>query len=74
MASGHFSNFFYDNGDDIGIKFVRADATKISPLLEFRDSCQPHFVFYLGGDCVGKVVGADIVKIRQMIFEKAPKL
>ena len=58
----------------MGMRFVRADASKIGHLVEFRDTCQPHFVFYKGGEQVAKVVGADIVGIKATIFEKAPKL
>ena len=74
MVAGHFTNVFYDNGDDMGMRFVRADASKISGLIEFRDTSLPNFVFYLNGEQVGKGEGADIVKIRSTIFEKAPKL
>ena len=74
MAAGHFSNLFYDNGDDMGMRFVRADAAKISGLVEFRDTCEPVFVFYRNGELVAKVAGADIVKIKDTIFDKAPKL
>lgn len=74
MMSGHFSNLFYDNGDDIGMRFVRADAGKVMDLIEFRDTCEPGFVFYLGGQAVAKVIGSDIVKIKETVMEKAPKL
>ena len=58
----------------MGMRFVRADASKIGALMEFRDTCEPSFVFYKGGDQIAKVTGADIVKIKETIFEKAPKL
>ena len=74
MCSGHFGNLFFDNGDEYGMRFVRAEATKIPALIEFRDSAQPNFVFYLNGEMVTKIAGADIVKIKETIFEKAPKL
>ena len=51
-----------------------SEATKIPALIEFRDSAQPNFVFYLNGEMVTKIAGADIVKIKETIFEKAPKL
>lgn len=74
MAAGHFQNLFYDNGDDMGMKFVRADATKVPSLVEFRDNCEPMFVFYLNGEQISKLQGADLVKIKATVFEKAPKL
>ena len=74
MAAGHFSNLFFDYGDEYGMKFVRADASKIMSLMEFRDTCEPNFAFFKGGEMVGKVVGSDFVKIKETIFEKAPTL
>ena len=74
MTAGLFTNWFFDNGDDYGMRFVRADASKIGALIEFRDTCEPNFAFYKGGEQVAKVKGADIVAIKNTIFEKAPKL
>ena len=74
MAAGHFSNLFYDEGENMGMKFVRAEATKIASLIEFRDTCEPNFAFFLNGDMIAKVTGADLVKVKSTIFEKAPKV
>ena len=74
MLAGHFTNMFFDKGDDYGMRFVRADASKITDLIEFRDDCMPNFVFYKGGDQVAKVSGANVVAIENTIMEKAPKL
>ena len=74
MCAGHFSNQFYDFGDDMGMRFVRANATKINDLAEFKDTCSPNFVFYLDGQQVSKIAGPNIVKILATIKERAPKL
>ena len=60
-------------GENYSMRFVRADASKVTALMEFRDQCMPVFAFYKGGEQVAKVEGADIVKIKNLIFEKAPK-
>ena len=73
MAANVFSNLFYDEGENYSMRFVRADASKVTALMEFRDQCMPVFAFYKGGEQVAKVEGADIVKIKNLIFEKAPK-
>jgi len=74
MAAGHFSNLFYDFGEEYGMKFVRAQNSNIAALMEFRNTCEPYFLFYLNGEMVQKIKGADIVKAKQTIFDKAPKL
>jgi hypothetical protein len=74
MCAGHFSNQFYDFGDDLGMRFVRAEATKIPDLVEFRGKCMPNFVFYLDGQQVAKIEGPNIVDILKTIQERAPKL
>ena len=40
MLAGHFTNMFFDKGDDYGMRFVRADASKITDLIEFRDKSE----------------------------------
>ena len=74
MASGHFSNLFFDEGDNIGMKFIRADSSKITALTTLKDECMPCFQFVLNGETVAEIKGADIAKIVETIKTKAPSL
>ena len=73
MIAPQFSNYYYDLGETYGMKFVRACADKVAALKEHRGVAEPRFLFYLGGEMVADVPGADIPKIVEMIKTKAPK-
>ena len=47
MIAGHLSNFYFDMGEQYGIKFVRAQANKVPDLAEFKETAVPHFLVYL---------------------------
>ena len=47
MLAGHFQNFFYDYSEELGIKFVRACADKVAPLVMWRERSQSNFLFYI---------------------------
>ena len=74
MLAGHFSNMFYDLGEDIGMRFVRAESSKIPALIEYKDNCRPRYLFYHNGAEVANVDGPDLPKITATVMEKAPKL
>ena len=74
MIAGHLSNYFFDLGESYGMKFVRACADKVTALKDFRDTAQPSFVFYFGGELVETVTGPDIPKILDAIKTKAPAI
>lgn len=73
MIAGHFGNYYFDMGEEYGMKFVRACSDKIGALKEFRDASQPTFVFYLNGELQETIAGPDIPKILDTIKGKAPK-
>ena len=74
MAAGHLTNYFFDMGDTYGMKFIRADNSKINECIKFRDSAKPTFQFYLNGEVVDEVDGANVQKIKDIITSKAPNL
>jgi hypothetical protein len=74
MIAGHFNNFFYDLGETYGLKFVRAISDKVTCLKEYKDSSQPLFLFFVGGQQVEKVDGCNLPAILETIKGKAPKL
>ena len=74
MLAGHFSNMFYDLGEDIGMRFVRAESSKTAAIVQYKDDCKPRFLFYHNGAEVAMVEGADLPKITSVVNEKAPKL
>ena len=47
MVAAHFSNFFFDLGETLGLKFVRAQSNNIGDLKEFANSSESNFLFYL---------------------------
>ena len=47
MVAGHFQNYFYDLGETLGIKFVRAEADKITALKEYAGAASSTFLMYL---------------------------
>ena len=47
MVAGHFSNFYFDLGETLGLKFVRACSNNIGELKEFQNASQSTFLFYL---------------------------
>ena len=44
MLSGHFSNCFFDYGEDLGMRFVRAQSDQIAALSDYREQAQPVFL------------------------------
>ena len=56
------------------VRFVRAKSDTIPSLKPFNGNAKPLFLFYCGGEEVGKVEGADMPAIVTTITEKAPKL
>ena len=55
------------------VRFVRAKADKIAALKDYRGKARPNFLFYLAGEKVEELDGADLPKIQKTILEKAPK-
>ena len=47
MVAGHFSNFYFDLGETLGMKFIRACSNNIGELKEFTNASQSYFLFYL---------------------------
>ena len=74
MLAGHFSNMFYDLGEDIGMRFVRAESSKTTALSQYKDDSKPRFLFYHNGVEVAMIEGANLPKITNVVNEKAPKL
>jgi hypothetical protein len=72
MIAGHLSNFYFDMGEQYGIKFVRAQANKVPDLAEFKETAVPHFLVYLDGQQLERIDGANIPKIKSCIVTKAP--
>ena len=72
MIAGHFSNFFFDLGETYGMKFVRAEADKVTALKEFKDVSRPLFIFYLNGEEKGRSDGPNIPAILDVITNNAP--
>ena len=69
-----FNNMFFDLGEDLGMRFIRADTSKISALAEYKDSPKPIFLFYHAGAEIAKIEGPDLPKIDSTIKTKAPRL
>ena len=74
MLAQNFNNYYFDLGEKYGMKFVRAVADNIKDLKEFRENPTPNFLFYLNGEKVDSVQGADIPKILQTIKTKSPAI
>ena len=49
------------------VRFVRAKADKIAALKDYRGKARPNFLFYLAGEKVEELDGADLPKIQKTI-------
>lgn len=47
MVAAHFQNMFFDLGETLGMKFVRATSDKIEALGDYRGSSSSTFLFML---------------------------
>jgi len=47
MVAQHFQNYFYDLGETLGLKFVRACSDKVSALKDYQNKSSSTFLFYL---------------------------
>ena len=74
MLAGHFNNMFFDLGEDLGMRFIRADTSKLSALVEYKDNPKPVFLFYHAGKEIHKIEGPNLPEIDSTIKSKAPKL
>lgn len=72
MIAGHFSNYFFDLGEQYSMKFVRAEADKVAALAKYRDQSKPCFLFWVNGEEVAQIEGPDIPAILETIKTKAP--
>jgi len=77
MLATHFQNYFFDLGEKVGLRFVRAERDKLKhedvqsvPL----GSSAPLFLFYLDGELKEKVDGPIIPDIKANIDKYAPVL
>jgi hypothetical protein len=74
MLAGHFNNMFFDLGEDLGMRFIRAETSKLSALVEYKDNPKPVFLFYHAGKEIHKIEGPNLPEIDSTIKSKAPKL
>ena len=72
MIAGHFSNYFFDLGEQYSMKFIRAEADKVAALAKYKDQSKPNFLFYLNGEEVAAISGPNIPEIMDTITGKAP--
>jgi len=54
------------------MRFVRAECDNITFLAEHKGNPEPNFLFYLDGQKVANIEGADIPEIMQKIETYAP--
>ena len=47
MVASYFSNYYFDLGEELGLKFIRAQTNGISDLKEYKDKSDSTFLFYL---------------------------
>ena len=74
MLASHFSNMFFDLGEDLGMRFVRADSSKLAACAEFKDNPKPHFLFIHNGTEVERIEGPNLPAIDKTVKTKAPRL
>ena len=50
MVASYFSNYYFDLGETLGLKFIRAQSNSITDLKEYKDKSDSTFLFYLVRD------------------------